>query len=169
MQHKPVCTADQCKRATNNLGKPGRHFNYAFSLDLGRPGSILARPAAPGPDFRSSQASIFELFRSSCAFGVHFVRNVQSIGRSCIFHTSELPRDNTKSTKSRTASMFDGVRCSERARTLLQAGPGASRRRPMVAFGRLLGVLGPPKASQDRPWGGLWASANRPERVWTCP
>ena len=34
---------------------------------------------------------------------------------------------------------------------------------------RLLAALGPPGASPDRPWGSIWASQNRPERVRTRP
>ena len=42
---------------------------------------------------------------------------------------------------------------------------GASLGLPGDAFGRLLAALRPPGASLDRPWGVIWVSKSRPERV----
>ena len=46
---------------------------------------------------------------------------------------------------------------------------GASLGRPGSAFGRLLGTLGLPGASPDWPWGIIWGSKSRLERVRTRP
>ena len=46
---------------------------------------------------------------------------------------------------------------------------GASLGLPGDAFGRLLAALRPPGASLDRPWGVIWVSKSRPERVRRSP
>ena len=42
---------------------------------------------------------------------------------------------------------------------------GASLGLPGHAFGKLLAALRPPGASLDQPWGVIWVSKSRPERV----
>ena len=137
--------------------RPQKKNSMSFALDFrvlprehGRPSSILGLPDGPGLDFGGRNASIFEVFRRSRAFGVNFLRSVQNYSRSYIFHTSELPRDDTKTAKNRSAGSFDNARCSECTRTSLWGGPGASWDRPGLALGRLPAALGEPGASQDR-------------------
>ena len=80
-----------------------------LSLEHGRPGPIRALPDAPGLVLGGRNASIFELFRRSRAFGANFVRSVQNYGRSYIFRTSELLRDDKKTSKNRAAGSFDSA------------------------------------------------------------
>ena len=125
------------------------------------PGSILGRPDAPGLDFGSRNAWFFELFRCPRTFGANFVRSVQNTGRSYVFRISELLRDEPETLKNRSAIVFDNVRRSKHARTLLRNGPGASWDRLGNTFGRFPGSLGMPWASKNRSGGAF----DRPGRV----
>ena len=156
-------------RSLINFRRPRRRFERAFSLELGRSGSILGPADAPELDFGRRNASIFEVCRRSRAFDANFVRTQQNIVKTDTRSTSELSRGKTTETKNRSDGAFDGAQCTIGAWTAHREGLGASPRRPGDAFGRLLAALGPPGASQDRPWGGIWTSQSRPERVRTRP
>ena len=136
------------------------HGFRVFSFDHGHPDSISSLPDAPGLGFGGRNALIFVLFRRFCVFGVNFVRYIQNIGRSYIFHTSELPHEDTKTAKNRSAGSFDHARCSECTQTPFWAGPGTSWDHPGDPFGRLLAALRP-----WRPQIGLGAIFGRPRAV----
>ena len=123
---------------------------------LGRP------PGRPGRRFPRPKRLFFRRFsrkgaahsKIACTGGRHC--------KNCSF------RDIGRS-KNRCEHAFDGARCTTSAPMAHWEGLGASPGRPEDPFGRLLAALGPPGASKDRPWGGIWASISRPERVRTCP
>ena len=141
------------------------HGFRVFSLDHGHPDSILGRPGAPGIDFGSRNAPVFALCCHSCRRDFNFVRSVQNIGRSYTFGTSELLRDKTKTTKTRSASMLDSVQCCNRAPMPVWVARGASQDQPRLAFGRSWGAFASPGASQERSWGDVWPSRRRPGHV----
>ena len=137
-----------------------------FSARSGRPGAGFGRS---GRSFRGRNSAIFEHFRSARTCCAYFVRCPRNTIKTDAKRTSVLSRDDTKTSKNRSASAFDGARCSKHAWTVLRAGLRASAGRPGDAFDRLLLAPGPSRTPQDRPWGGLWASKSCPERVRTSP
>ena len=105
-------------------------------LEHGWPASsILGLPDALGIDFGGPHASIFELFRRSCTVGGNFVRKHKNTMKISMRSTSELPRDNTKTTSNRSAVVCDTACCSKLAWTLLRGGPGAAGDRTRNPFG----------------------------------
>ena len=140
-----------------------------FALAEGRPGSILGRPDAPGLDFAGRNASIFARCRCARVCCAHFVRCQQNTIKTDAKRTSELARDDAKTTKNRSTGVFDSARCTKRAHAMLRGRLGASWDRPGKALGRFRTDLGSPGASQDRPQGGIWMPQSRPERIRTHP
>ena len=152
-------------RSLSNFRRPRRHFERALSLEQSRPASILGRPDAPGVDFGGRNSSIFELLWCSRAFAAYFARSQQNIVKTDTKRISKPSRRDTKTTKNRSASTFDGPRCFTRARTPLRDGPGASWDRPGDALRLFLSALGPSGASQDESQAGFLASWNCPQHV----
>ena len=121
-----------------------------LSRETSRLGSILSRPDAPGLDFGGRNASIFERFRCARAFAAYIARTQQNTVKTGTNSTSELSRDKTKTSKTRSDDASDLACRVAHTPTSLRTGPGASWDRPGLAFGRPLAALGAPGASQDR-------------------
>ena len=118
--------------------------------ELGRPGSILSRPDAPGLDFGGRNALIFERFRCARTFAAYIARTQQNTVKTDTNSTSELSRDKTKTSKKRSDDASDFACRVAHTPTSLRPGPGASWARPGLALGRLPAALSEPGASQDR-------------------
>ena len=113
---------------------------------------------------------IFELHRLSCPCSC--ATDPLTLTKHCVgarILSFELSRGEAKTSKNRSAGAFDSVLRTEHAQPRLRDRPQASRESPGHAFGRLPAVCGSPGASQDWPWSVIWASTNRPERIWTRP
>ena len=122
---------------TPSLKKKNAWLRGTFSHFAARtrpPGPILGRPDGPGVDFGRQNASIFEVSRSAGAFGANFVRNVQNVGRSYEFGTSEHSRDKTKTMKIRSDDVSDFACRVAHTPTSSRTGPGASWDRPGLAL-----------------------------------
>ena len=61
-----------------NFRRPQRHFERTFSLDLGRPYSILGRPDTPRLDFGSQTGVICEVFQHLHAVGAYIAQGLRN-------------------------------------------------------------------------------------------
>ena len=111
----------------------------------------------------------FSSFFAMRVCSAYFIAGQQNTVKIDARGTSELPRDDAKTTKIRSVSIFDSARCTRRARATLRGRPGPSRHRPGNAFGRCRGTLGLPWASQDRSRGTFLAPRSLLKRVLARP
>ena len=111
----------------------------------------------------------FRSFSMPRAFDTPNAQHRQNTGRSDTKRTSELPRFARKCSKIDPGALPIAFGDANGARERLGSGPRASwsvSGAPRGSFWSAPGLLG---ASPDRPWGSIWASKRRPERIRTHP
>ena len=147
-----------------------------FFARLGRFGAQTCSPEppwdAPGLDFRVQNNSFVRRLSVRRTFGAQNIQHQKNTVKTNTKCTSELPRIDRKSLQNRSGSACDCVWRRERPCERLESCPGGTwsvSGMPRRAFGQLLTALGSSGATQDRLWGSIWVSKNRPEHVQTRP
>ena len=161
---------------TNKFSEAPEAVRARFFARTGRFGartcSSEAPRDAPGLDFRHRNGRFFEVFPCH----ERSTNKTSDIDKTLAGAIRNALRSFRASTENVQKSIQRRFRLRLATRTALTSvlgvvpeALGASLGRLGDAFGRLLATPGPPGASPDQPWGGIWASKSRPERVWKRP
>ena len=131
-----------------NFRRPQRRFERTFSLELGRPGSILVRSGAPGLDFGGRNRLICEVFRRLHAVGAHIARGLRNIAWAHKFQASSFRTTRQKQRKivPRSCSTALGALSALRDRSkVVRERPKTGPRRLLTGSHALLARPGRPK------------------------